>query len=93
MDARLVAGCQGGTGSAARFLRGDSGCSVVCGSQKPERCRLEQLVAGASVIFCGTVAEPLGENPELQFVQPHGENVEAGQVQPGESGERMQTGK
>ena len=43
--------------------------------------------------FCGTVAEPLGENPELQFVQPHGENVEAGQVQPGESGERKQTGK
>ena len=43
--------------------------------------------------FCGTIAEPLGENPELQFVQPHGENVEAGQVQPGESGERMQTAK
>ena len=92
MDARLVAGCQGGTGSAARFLRCDGGCSVVCGSQKTERCRPVQLAAGASGI-CGTVAEPLGENPELQFVQPHGENVEAGQVQPGESGERMQTAK
>ena len=47
MDARLAAGCQGGTGSAARFVRCDGGCSVVCGSQKNRT-----LQAGAAGCGC-----------------------------------------